>query len=150
MMLTRLDEPAAVSVPAAPAGGADFHVVHLFTGRDGRTRLEALDPRQATEHLPYLYRSKATAVSVLRFPAGRNFSWPASHGVRRLMIQLRGLSVVIVDDGHEPGVSYHPLAPGSILLAEDLSGRGHRGRVFEDEDVLIMQVDLAATPGTGS
>jgi hypothetical protein len=66
------------------------------------------------------------------------------------MVQLRGLSVVIVNDGHEPGVSYHPLAPGSVIFVEDLHGRGFRGRVFEDEDALFMQVDLAPTPGSGS
>jgi hypothetical protein len=151
-MLTRLDEPVPVAAgkAPAPASGADFHVVHLYAGRDGRTRLETLDPRQATEHLPYLFKSKATSVAVLRYPAGRKFVWPSTPGVRRLLVQLQGASVVIVDDGHEPGRSYHPLQPGSVVLVEDLGGRGPRGTVFEDEDAIIMQVDLAPTSGAGS
>jgi hypothetical protein len=28
------------------------------------------------------------------------------------------------------------------MLAEDRSGRGHRGKVFGDEDVVTLQVDL--------
>ena len=128
----------------APSG---FHVVHLVTGREGRTHIEELDPRQASENLPYLFRSKATSVSVLRYPAGREFEWRAVPGRSRLMVQLRGLCVLIVNVGAEPGVSYRPLAPGTVLLDDDTSGRAHRCKVFEDEDAYFMQVDLAASTG---
>jgi hypothetical protein len=120
-----------------------FYFIHLFTGPDGRTHLEEIDPRQAEQKLPYWYKAKATAVAVLTYPAGHQFDWHLTRDVPRLIIQLRGLSVTIVDDGNEPGVSYHPLRPGSVMLAEDKSGKGHRGMIFSDEDAYSMQVDLA-------
>jgi hypothetical protein len=119
------------------------YFIHLFTGPDGRSHIEELSPRQVGVKLPYIYRSKATEVSVLTYPAGHRFDWGLTPGVPRLIIQLRGLSVTIVDDGGKPGSSYHPLAAGSIMLAEDRSGRGHRGMIFGDEDAISMQVDLA-------
>jgi hypothetical protein len=146
MSLSTIDAPANGSGgPATAVVPSGFHVVHLVTGRDGRTHIEELDPRQASENLPYLYRSKATSVSVLRYPAGHEFEWRAVPGRSRLMVQLRGLCVLIVNSGAEPGVSYRPLAPGTVLLDEDRSGRAHRCKVFEDEDVYFMQVDLAAS-----
>ena len=138
-------DPVSPAPAAVPSG---FHVVHLVTGRDGRTHIEELDPRQSSESLPYLYRSKATRASVLRYPAGHEFEWRAVPGHSRLMVQLRGLCVLIVSGGADPGVSYRPLAPGTVLLDEDTSGRTHRCKVFEDEDAYFMQADLAASTGT--
>ena len=101
-----LEDPAtSLSRPAPAAVPSGFHVVHLVTGREGRTHIEELDPRQASESLPYLYRSKATSVLVLRYPAGREFEWRARPGRSRLMVQLRGLCVLIVNGGAEPGVA---------------------------------------------
>jgi hypothetical protein len=139
---------AELAPPAPAVVPSGFHVVHLVTGREGRTHIEELDPRQASESLPYLYRSKAISVSVLRYAAGREFEWRAAPGRSRLMVQLRGLCVLIVNGGAEPGVSYRPLAPGTVLLDDDTSGRAHRCKVFEDEDAYFMQVDLAVSTGT--
>lgn len=139
---------SSINQPALPPSG--FHVVHLVTAKDGRTHIEELDPRQATENIPYLYRSKATSVSVLRYPAGKEFEWRASPGHSRLLVQLRGLCVLIVNGGAEPGVSYRPLAPGTVVLDDDTSGRAHRCKVFEDEDAYFMQVDLAPSTTAGS
>jgi len=124
----------------APPG---FYFIHLFTGEDGRSHIETLDPSQAEEKLPYFFRARATGDSILTFPAGHDFDWRLTRDIPRLLVQLRGLCVTIVDDGCEPGVSYHPLRPGSVMLAEDRTGRGHRGKVFGDEDVVTLQVDLA-------
>jgi hypothetical protein len=129
------------------ADGAAFHVVHLVTGRDGRTRLEAMDPRQATEKLPYLYRSRASAVTVLRHPAGSEFAWREKASGPRLLVQLRGLCVLTVNGGAEPGVSYRPLAPGSVVLDEDTGRHPPRCKVFEDEDAIFMVVELASASG---
>jgi hypothetical protein len=122
-----------------PAG---FYFIHLFTAADGRSRIEQLNPAQATEKLPYFFRAVATGVSLLTFPAGHNWDWHLTREVPRLIVQLRGMAVTIVDDGADAGVSYHPLRPGSVLLAEDFSGRGHRGMIFPDEPVVSLQVDL--------
>jgi hypothetical protein len=128
------------------ADGAAFHIVHLVTTHDGRTRLTEMDPRQATEKLPYLYRSRASAVTVLRHPAGSEFAWREKASGPRLLVQLRGLCVLIVNGGAEPGVSYRPLAPGSVVLDEDTGRHVPRCKVFEDEDAIFMVVALAPAP----
>jgi|GEM_PF-2854023 hypothetical protein len=130
---------AVLASLGAPPG---FYFIHLFTGPDGHSRIEQLNPSQAQEKLPYFFRAQATGVSLLTFPAGHEFDWRLVRDVPRLIVQLRGMSVTIVNDGCEPGVSYHPLRPGSVMLAEDFSGRGHRGKVFGDEDCVTLQVDL--------
>jgi hypothetical protein len=119
------------------------YFIHLFTGADGRSHIDMLDPRQAGVKLPYLYKAKATEVSVLTYPAGHRFDWHLTRDIPRLIMQLRGVSVTIVNDDGEAGVSYYALSAGSLMLAEDKSGRGHRGVIFGDEDAVSMQVDLA-------
>jgi hypothetical protein len=146
------DEPAYLTSPGATAGSilsglarsgpAGFYFIHLSTTPEGRSRIEQLNPAQANEKLPYFFRAKATGVSLLTFPAGHSWDWHLTHQVPRLIVQLRGMAVTIVDDGSDAGISYHPLRPGSVLLAEDFSGRGHRGMIFPDEPVVSLQVDL--------
>jgi hypothetical protein len=123
-------------------GAAGFYFIHLYEDPDGTSRIAQLNPAQAHEKLPYFFRAKATGVSLLTFPAGHVWDWHLTHVVPRLIVQLRGMAVTIVDDGSAAGVSYHPLRPGSVLLAEDFSGRGHRGMIFPDEPVVSLQVDL--------
>jgi hypothetical protein len=121
-----------------------FHFVRVQEGPDGRSYIDEYDPTQPSETLPSIYRAAAVQVALLTWPAGTVFSGGPTHGgVRRLLVTVTGLTVTIVDDGATPGKSYHPLKPGSVMLAEDFAGRGHRGQVFADEDALVFQVDLA-------
>lgn len=127
-----------------PPGASGLSFVRVYAGDDGFSHIETIDPRQAEEKLPYIFRAKAVSVALLTFPAGMVWDWHHTHhGVRRLLVTLRGLCVTIVNDGCEPGRSYHPLMPGSVMLAEDFSGRGHRGHVFAESDTIVFQVDLA-------
>jgi len=139
----------APAIPAVPVdAAASFGILHLVSGPDGRTHVEEMDPRQPTERLPYLYRAKATVVSVLEYAAGQEFRWRTATSVGpRLLIQLRGLSLLIVEGGRGAGASHHPLAPGSIVLDEDVGGRMHRCKVLENESAILMQVELASSPG---
>jgi hypothetical protein len=131
--------------PAAAGQPQPFHFVRIYEGPDQRSHIEVIDPRQAEEKLPCLYRAKAVSVGLLTFPAGTIWDWHLTHdNVRRLIVLARGLTVTIVDEGDVAGVSYYPWKPGTVMLAEDGSGRGHKGRVFADEDALVFQVDLAS------
>ncbi len=133
-----LGQPVAADEPQP------FHFVRIYEGPDQRSHIEVVDPRNIQEKLPYLYRAKATSVSLLTFPAGTVWDWHLTHNnVRRLIVLVRGLTVSIVDDGDTPGVSYYPFKPGMVMLAEDFAGRGHRGKVFADQDAIVFQVDLA-------
>jgi hypothetical protein len=131
---------------AADGRAPSPYFFHLFTGSDGQSHFDVLDPRQASVKLPYLYKAKATEVSVLTYPAGHRFDWHLTRDIPRLIMMLQGIAVTIVNDAGEPGVSYYPLTTGSLMLAEDKCGRGHRGVIFGDEDAVSMQVDLAVNP----
>ncbi len=137
--------PAAAADPTAtePSHGR-FYFIRVFEGPDGVSHIQEFDPSQAAEKLPYIYRAKATQVAITMIPAGTFLEWHLTHNnVKRLLVSARALSVIIVNEGDVPGESYYPLDPGAVFLAEDTSGRGHRGKVFAAADAVVFQVDLA-------
>jgi hypothetical protein len=133
-------------IPGAARAGLErgFHFVRIQAGPDGRSYIDEYDPQMPGESPPVIYRAEAVSVALLTWPGGTAFNFGPTHGgVRRLLVTATGLTVTIVDDGSGAGTSYHPLKPGSVMFAEDFSGRGHRGQVFADEDAIVFQVDLA-------
>ncbi len=133
-------------LPGVGAAGLErgFHFVRIQAGPDGRSTIDEFDPQMPGETLPLIYRADAVSVALLMWPGGKAFDFGPTHGgVRRLLVTATGLTVTIVDDGSTPGTSYHPLKPGSVMFAEDFTGRGHRGQVLADEDAIVFQVDLA-------
>lgn len=135
-----------VAIPGVGEAGLErgFHFVRIQAGPDGRSYIDEFDPQMPDEMPPVIYRAEAVSVALLIWPAGKVFNFGPTHdGVRRLLVTATGLTVTIVDDGTTPGISYHPLKPGSVMFAEDFSGRGHRGQVLADEDAVVFQVDLA-------
>jgi len=133
-------------IPGLAEAGLErgFHFVRIQAGPDGRSYIDEYDPTSPDETLPVIYRADAVQVALLTWPGGTAFNFGPTHGgVRRLLVSATGLTVTIVDDGSAAGTSYHPLKPGSVMFAEDFSGRGHRGQVLADEDAIVFQVDLA-------
>jgi mannose-6-phosphate isomerase-like protein (cupin superfamily) len=79
---------------------------------------------------------KATAAQFLRWPRG--FVWqghPASK--RQYVVILSGRGVVEVAGGKKV-----QLTPGRVLLAEDVTGKGHTTRVGAGEDLVMLLVPL--------
>ncbi len=79
---------------------------------------------------------KVTGAQFLRWPRG--FVWeghPASK--RQYVIIVSGRGEVDVVGGKKV-----QLAPGRVLLAEDVTGKGHRTRVGADEDLVMLLVPL--------
>ena len=133
-------------IPGIAEAGLErgFHFVRIQAGPDGRSYIDEFDPQMPGETPPVIYRAEAASVALLTWPGGKAFDFGPTHGgVRRLLVTATGLTVPIVDDGSTAGTSYHPLKPGSVMFAEDFSGRGHRGLVLADEDAIVFQVDLA-------
>ena len=83
---------------------------------------------------------KVTGAQFLRWPRG--FVWaghPASK--RQYVIIISGRGEVDVVGGKKV-----LLAPGRVLLAEDVTGKGHTTRVGPDEDLVMLLVPLALEP----
>ncbi len=119
-------------------------VTRLYTGADGQSHAEdtevAWRPARLRVELNESESVNVTAAQFLRWPRG--FVWeghPASK--RQYIIILSGRGEVDVVEGKKV-----QLAPGRILLAEDVTGKGHTTRVGTDEDLVMLLVPLATPP----
>lgn len=137
-------QPRPQQYPArTPSDPGPIHFVRVAAANDGTSRITHFAPPPPVGPPALVYHAPASIAAILTFQAGTELGWRlTTGGVRRLLILLCGTSVTIVDDGCNPGMSYHPLGPGMVMLAEDFAGRGHRGKVMDGEEVFLFQVDL--------
>jgi quercetin dioxygenase-like cupin family protein len=119
-------------------------ITRLYTGADGQSHAEDTEvvwrPAQLRSGLNESESVKVTAAQFLRWPRG--FVWqghPASK--RQYVVVVSGRGEVDVVGGKKVG-----LAPGRVLLAEDVTGQGHTTRVGADEDLVMLLVPLAQEP----
>ena len=119
-------------------------ITRLYTGADGQSHAEdtevAWRPAKLRPELSESESVKVTAAQFLRWPRG--FVWaghPASK--RQYVIIVSGRGEVDVVGGKKV-----QLAPGRVLLAEDVTGKGHTTRVGPDEDLVMLLVPLAQEP----
>ena len=119
-----------------------FPLIRLYTGDDGESHFE-----KGTLELPKLegtaHRSRswqATEVSFEESPAGSNLDWHRAP-VRQYVITLSGTLEFETRLGER-----FTLAPGTILLAEDTEGGGHRWRLTDDQPWRRVYVGLDRAP----
>jgi mannose-6-phosphate isomerase-like protein (cupin superfamily) len=134
---------AAVSSPSHGAAQKPVTttVTRLYTGVDDQSHAQDNDVTWRTAKLhPDLRESesvKVTGAQFLRWPRG--FVWaghPASK--RQYVIIVSGRGEVDVAGGKNV-----QLTPGRVLLAEDVTGKGHTTRIGPDEDLVMLLVPLA-------
>ena len=109
-------------------------VYRLYTGRDGRSHTEELDP---ASH-PGLTTPQAVASIAFReWPAGHFIDWhPAPR--RQWVITLSGQ--IEIGLGDETTGSY---CPGDARLVEDTTGQGHATRVVGSRSSIMAVIPLA-------
>jgi quercetin dioxygenase-like cupin family protein len=119
-------------------------ITRLFTGADGQSHAEDTEvvwrSAQLRAELNESESVKVTSAQFLRWPRG--FVWaghPASK--RQYVIIVSGRGEVDVAGGKKV-----QLAPGRVLLAEDVRGKGHTTRVGADEDLVMLLVPLSQEP----
>ena len=115
-----------------------FRLIRLYTGDDGESHFEEgpldLPKLEGTAH-----RSRswdAADVSFVESPAGSSSDWH-SDPARQYVITLSGT----LEFETRPGETC-TLAPGTILLAEDTEGGGHRWRLTDDQPWRRVYVGL--------
>jgi hypothetical protein len=109
----------------------------IFTGPDGQTHAEQVDVKLT---------GGATAVSDMVKVSGLQFRRSAPNYFqdwhtaprRQYVITLSGRGEVELTGGRKI-----PLGPGTILLAEDLKGKGHISRGVGTEDRISLTIPLA-------
>jgi quercetin dioxygenase-like cupin family protein len=136
------------AVSSASRVAAQQHVTttitRLYTGADGQSHAQDTDvawrPAKLRAELGESESVKVTAAQFLRWPRG--FVWeghPASKRQYVIIVSGRGEVDVV-------GGTRVQLAPGRVLLAEDVTGKGHTTRVGADEDLVMLLVPLAQQP----
>ncbi len=105
-----------------------MQMVRLYTGDDGVTHLEDVEPKDM--------RFTATEVVIRSAPSDLPSPWHNAP-VRQILIVRTGNVKVEVEDG-----AVRQLGPGDMVLEEDLTGKGHRGIPVDDQPVILNAVVL--------
>ena len=118
---------------------ASVVLTRLYTGSDGQTHAERTEVRfvPRADGIGLSPLVKATGFFYLKLPAGHVQEWhPAPR--RQYVIALSGRNEIELADGEKI-----PLEPGAVILAEDLTGKGHLSRCVGPQDCIVAEVPLA-------
>jgi uncharacterized cupin superfamily protein len=113
-------------------------ITRIYSGPDGESHFEDIDfPMKAigpgdsrSDTLP------ATGIFIRATQGEFEMDWHNAPR-RQLLIMLKGQSEVTVGDGTK-----RILSPGDMMLAEDVSGRGHITRAVNDQPRMSVFVTL--------
>jgi hypothetical protein len=115
----------------------------IFTDEDGETHFIDVDIKFDSDNFappaPPLSRSlyyPATQYAFLLFPSGWFGDWHPTP-CKQIFFILSGESEAQASDGE-----VRRFSPGSILLAEDTWGKGHKSWVVGSEDMLVAVIQL--------
>ena len=115
-------------------GATGLNLIRLFTGEDGATHLEDVHYSMArTKHGLIAENVQVNEISLYTADAAGDPGAFAPAPCRQLVIPLAGAVEVEASDGGR-----RTLGVGSILLAEDTSGTGHRIRDVEVPRLLLV------------
>jgi quercetin dioxygenase-like cupin family protein len=119
-------------------------VTRLYTGPDGQTHAEDIDvklvPRIPLDGYEQSETRPAASLQYVRAAPGYVSGWHTAPR-RQYVITLSGRGEIELAGGKKI-----PMEPGRILLADDLTGKGHLTRTLGKEDRVSVVVQLAPTP----
>ena len=112
-------------------------IVRLYTGPDGQSHFEEVSPTFAPDAGQERSSLQATdGVSFARAQPGYFSDWHNAPR-RQYVVTLAGQVEIGLGDG-----TVRQFNPGDVLLAEDLTGRGHTTRVTGSESRLTLTIPL--------
>jgi hypothetical protein len=109
-----------------------FH--RLYSGEDGESHMEELD---LADHRELSNLHGASGIVFKSYPADY-FSDFHTAPRRQYVINIAGENEIELGDG-----TVYRFGPGHVMLAEDLTGRGHITRVVGGKPRISAQVPLA-------
>ncbi len=109
--------------------------VRVYTGEDGESHFEELEFQ--TGPIGRSPIQAATGITFFKMEPGYFNDWHNAPR-RQYVITLSGQVEFTVGDG-----TVMRLGPGDVLLAEDLTGRGHTSRVVGSEPRIVTAIPLA-------
>jgi hypothetical protein len=136
--LSALVFAAQSSHPAMAAPAAKpFKITRLYTGPDGQTHAEEIDVKFGPGGTDAFKLMASPGAEIRRAAPGRVADWHTAPR-RQYVITLSGHGEVELIDGTKI-----ELGPGSIDLAEDLTGKGHITRVIGNEERVTLAIPVS-------
>ena len=121
---------------AAAQGGKTYKINRLYTGPDGQTHAEDIEVKFGPNGTDPFKLAAGAGAEIRRAPPGRVADWHTAPR-RQYVITLSGQGEIELIDGKKIR-----LGPGSINLAEDLTGKGHITRVIGNEDRVTIAIPV--------
>lgn len=121
---------------------APVSVTRLYTGADGQTHAEEITD---VKLIPDAARSGLEASDVIKV-TGLQFARTSPGWVRNWHVAERHQYIVTLTGRGEielAGGRKISLEPGSVILAEDSTGKGHISRTIGTEDRIALNIELA-------
>jgi hypothetical protein len=135
-----LSLPASVlpaqSIENAAQNGKPVTITRFFTGSDGLTHAAEIEVKFAPSGGVYDLLSNSGA-QIRRTPPGRTNDYHTASR-RQYVITLSGHAELVLSGGQTIQVG-----PGSIELAEDLTGKGHITRTVGTEDRAAILIPVS-------
>ncbi len=132
-----ITHPASYAHGAAAQDHKPVMITRLYTGPDGQTHAEEIEAKFTAGRGNNVYKLMTNAGAVMnRAPPGRVADWHTAPR-RQYVITLSGHGEVELIDGTKI-----ELGPGSIDLAEDLTGKGHITRTIGNEDRVTVAIPV--------
>ena len=114
-----------------------MQVVRVYTGEDGESHLEELElPYEKIADAEVTAMRAASGVQFRRAPSGTFLDWHRAPR-RQYIITLDGQMEIGLADG-----STRIFNPGDVLLADDLTGRGHTTRAVGGRTRVALAIPL--------
>jgi len=125
----------AHAAPAQTSKGTK--ITRLYTGADGQTHAEEIEVKFGPNGTDGFKLMAGAGAEIRRAPPGRVADWHVAPR-RQYVITISGHGEVELIDGTKI-----ELGPGSIDLAEDLTGKGHITRVIGNEDRVTIAIPVS-------
>jgi hypothetical protein len=118
--------------------GEDMKIARLYAGADGESHFEDIDIPFVPGDPGEMRSAKIKATGIIFRETARTFdlSWHNAPA-RQYVFTLQGRAEITVGDGTK-----RQFGPGDIMLAEDLTGRGHITRGVGSEPRISIFVTL--------
>ncbi|HEY4406957.1 MAG TPA: hypothetical protein VGN55_20105 [Xanthobacteraceae bacterium] len=125
-------------MPAAHSAesGKPVTITRFFTGPDGLTHAEEIEAKFPAGGGAYNLLANSGA-QLRRTPPGRENDYHTA-GRRQYVVTLSGHAELVLSGGQTIQVG-----PGSIELAEDLTGKGHITRTVGTEDRVVILIPVS-------
>src|SRR4051812_37441300 len=129
--------PVLTAYGAPAEKGKPMKIHRLYTGSDGQTHAEEITINFGAGGADPFKLKAGAGAEIRRAAPGRVADWHTAPR-RQYVITLSGRGEVELIDGTKI-----ELGPGSIDLAEDLTGKGHITRVIGNEDRVTIAIPVS-------